>query len=306
MRGRIGAGDRFRAGREVGHDRLLSLRPGHGGPAMTGVCGAGEGRRVTVRGDLCDPDPPAGGGEESTRSGPHEGGRRGEDAPPPEGSPDRRPTPYAERHMIIEEAAVDRAEVRSVGGGTDPAPDRRRPASRPDRVPGDHRHGRRHRRGRRGGRRRSRRSSARSALQPDVVLMDIRMPRMDGLQATRTVLSRTAARVLILTTFDSDEYVYEALRAGASGFLLKDAPAEQLVAAVRCGRGRRRADRSGRDPTTDHDLHPGAAAGSRAGDRRTGAAGRADRPRAGRAAADRGRVCPTARSPPGSWWRRAR
>ena len=71
------------------------------------------------------------------------------------------------------------------------------------------------------------------ALQPDVVLMDIRMPRMDGLQATRTVLSRTAARVLILTTFDSDEYVYEALRAGASGFLLKDAPAEQLVAAVR-------------------------------------------------------------------------
>jgi len=71
------------------------------------------------------------------------------------------------------------------------------------------------------------------ALQPDVVLMDIRMPRMDGLQATRTVLSRTAARVLILTTFDSDEYVYEALRAGASGFLLKDAPAEQLIAAIR-------------------------------------------------------------------------
>ena len=78
-----------------------------------------------------------------------------------------------------------------------------------------------------------RRSSAAVALQPDVVLMDIRMPRMDGLQATRTVLSRTAARVLILTTFDSDEYVYEALRAGASGFLLKDAPAEQLIAAIR-------------------------------------------------------------------------
>lgn len=71
------------------------------------------------------------------------------------------------------------------------------------------------------------------ALQPDVVLMDIRMPQLDGLQATRMVLSRTAARVLILTTFDSDEYVYEALRAGASGFLLKDAPAEQLIAAVR-------------------------------------------------------------------------
>ena len=71
------------------------------------------------------------------------------------------------------------------------------------------------------------------ALQPDVVLMDIRMPRLDGLQATRSVLSRSAARVLILTTFDSDEYVYEALRAGASGFLLKDAPAEQLISAIR-------------------------------------------------------------------------
>jgi DNA-binding NarL/FixJ family response regulator len=73
-----------------------------------------------------------------------------------------------------------------------------------------------------------------AALSPDVVLMDIRMPRVDGLQATRLVLGRTACRVLILTTFDSDEYVYEALRSGASGFLLKDAPAEQLLAAVRC------------------------------------------------------------------------
>ncbi len=71
------------------------------------------------------------------------------------------------------------------------------------------------------------------ATSPDVVLMDIRMPRLDGLQATRTVLARTAAKVLILTTFDSDEYVYEALRAGASGFLLKDAPAEQLIGAIR-------------------------------------------------------------------------
>ncbi|MEO6822240.1 MAG: response regulator transcription factor [Candidatus Nanopelagicales bacterium] len=71
------------------------------------------------------------------------------------------------------------------------------------------------------------------ALRPDVVLMDIRMPRLDGLRATRQVLSSTATRVLILTTFDLDDYVYEALRAGASGFLLKDAPADQLVAAVR-------------------------------------------------------------------------
>lgn len=70
-------------------------------------------------------------------------------------------------------------------------------------------------------------------LHPTVVLMDIRMPNMDGLAATRTILAETDSRVLMLTTFDSDEYVYAALRAGASGFLLKDAPTEELVAAVR-------------------------------------------------------------------------
>jgi DNA-binding NarL/FixJ family response regulator len=71
-------------------------------------------------------------------------------------------------------------------------------------------------------------------LAPDVVLMDIRMPRLNGIEATRRVLRRAPARrVLILTTFDQDEYVYEALRAGASGFLLKTAPADQLVAGVR-------------------------------------------------------------------------
>jgi DNA-binding NarL/FixJ family response regulator len=69
---------------------------------------------------------------------------------------------------------------------------------------------------------------------PDVVLMDIRMPHLDGLQATRRVLAQSDCRVVILTTFDSDEYVYEALRAGVSGFILKDAPAEQLLTAVRC------------------------------------------------------------------------
>jgi DNA-binding NarL/FixJ family response regulator len=70
---------------------------------------------------------------------------------------------------------------------------------------------------------------------PDVVLMDVRMPVLDGLQATRELLSgpSDAPRVLMLTTFDLDEYVYEALRAGASGFLLKDAPAAELVHAVR-------------------------------------------------------------------------
>ena len=69
---------------------------------------------------------------------------------------------------------------------------------------------------------------------PTVVLMDIRMPELDGLEATRRILSMdSAARVLILTTFDLDEYVYEALRAGASGFVLKDDPPEQLLAAIR-------------------------------------------------------------------------
>jgi DNA-binding NarL/FixJ family response regulator len=69
---------------------------------------------------------------------------------------------------------------------------------------------------------------------PDVVLMDIRMPGMNGLEATRLITgSRPESKVVMLTTFDFDEYVYEALRAGASGFLLKDAPRRDLIAAVR-------------------------------------------------------------------------
>lgn len=69
---------------------------------------------------------------------------------------------------------------------------------------------------------------------PDVVLMDVRMPVMDGIEATRAIVSSgSPARVLMLTTFDLDDYVYAALRAGASGFLLKDAPPEQLISAVR-------------------------------------------------------------------------
>ncbi|WP_330230343.1 response regulator transcription factor [Nocardia sp. NBC_00508] len=70
---------------------------------------------------------------------------------------------------------------------------------------------------------------------PDVILMDIRMPEMDGLEATATIMAEADwdVRVLILTTFDPDEYVYRALRAGASAFVLKDMPADQLAAAVR-------------------------------------------------------------------------
>lgn len=72
-------------------------------------------------------------------------------------------------------------------------------------------------------------------VRPDVLLMDIRMPKLDGLHATRRVLEVTngKTRVVILTTFEVDEYVYEALRAGASGFLLKTAPADQLVSSIR-------------------------------------------------------------------------
>ena len=68
---------------------------------------------------------------------------------------------------------------------------------------------------------------------PDVVLLDIRMPGMDGLTAARRIIDETDCRVLLLTTFDADEYVFEGLRAGASGFLLKDVPPEQLCWAVR-------------------------------------------------------------------------
>ena len=135
---------------------------------------------------------------------------------------------------------------------------------------------------------------------PDVMLMDIRMPVMDGLEATRRIsgdASLASTRVVILTTFDLDEYVHEALRAGASGFLLKDTLPVELLNAVRvvAAGDALIARRITRRLIEEFARRPEPAT-ARRGERRARAA---HRPRAGGARARRQGVCRTPRSPPG-------
>ena len=115
-------------------------------------------------------------------------------------------------------------------------------------------------------------------LTPDLVLMDVRMPRIDGIEATRRLLAGAGPhpKVLVVTTFENDEYVYDALRAGASGFLLKRAPSEEIIHTIRTTMVGDALVFPRGDPGARRDLRP------RSGQRR--GAGQAHRPRAGGAA----------------------
>ena len=138
-------------------------------------------------------------------------------------------------------------------------------------------------------------------LRPDVVLMDIRMPGMDGIEATRRIVAGGGrTRVLIVTTFDLDEYAHDGLRAGASGFLLKDARPEELVAGIRAVATRRRRRRPGPDPPPARRLRPPGAR-ARAGEAaERPPARRAQRPRTGGPGRHRPGLDEHARSPSGS------